>query len=357
MPRLLTIGIPTYNRSLSLQTMLECLTSEIMSFEKDLEIIISDNCSTDETPEVITNWANIQCTDLIVKRVRHSDNIGVSRNLVSLLYAAKSDYFLFLGDDDKVNGENFSKILKLLAENRPSAVIQASWGGHIRGGKAGVIEFDDALALFYEYGNAWAGIVDRVAAIQEIESRSIRSEIESIVWPQTVFGFLAMNSLKERKIFATDFPIGQAMGEWQNITNKTYWVTSLYGLLKAASMIDAAIGGASTKKTFVALNTQGFMLHVRAIVWTGFITENSSSKSIRTILAKDYGVYGKLWAMIFYLAEKHPKFTANISALGYSMKTHHSPSYFHKKINFARIEYSEQVAQAKKNKKRFGDWF
>ena len=52
---LLSICIPTYNRAPYLEATLESLTSQpVFQNTREVEIVISDNCSTDRTPSVIT---------------------------------------------------------------------------------------------------------------------------------------------------------------------------------------------------------------------------------------------------------------------------------------------------------------
>ena len=46
---ILTIGVPTYNRSKKLSVLFECLKKQEFN---DFEIIVSDNCSTDNTKEI-----------------------------------------------------------------------------------------------------------------------------------------------------------------------------------------------------------------------------------------------------------------------------------------------------------------
>ena len=53
MQKLLTIAIPTYNRAALLDKQLAWLATAIKGWESECEIIISDNCSTDNTPGVV----------------------------------------------------------------------------------------------------------------------------------------------------------------------------------------------------------------------------------------------------------------------------------------------------------------
>ena len=57
MNKLLTIAIPTYNRAALLDKQLAWLAIAIKGFESECEIIISDNCSTDNTPGVVKKSA------------------------------------------------------------------------------------------------------------------------------------------------------------------------------------------------------------------------------------------------------------------------------------------------------------
>lgn len=358
MERLLTIGIPTYNRGHSLRLMLETLSKTINSFEKYIEIIISDNYSADKTPQIVSDWVALQSENLSIKQVRHSENIGLGKNVVSLFYAASSSYLMILGDDDRLNDENFSRIIKLLVEKRPSAVIQVSWAQQILGGKVGTLLFDDALGLFYEYGNAWAGIIDRVAAVKAIESRSLRKEIEAIVWPQTVFGFLAMYDLYPiRRIEAVDFEIGSPLTESLNITNKSYWIRSLIDLLKAAAIVQRNTGNQSFRKRFLSFRSRGFVVHVKAILWNALVDgDRTSLVAIRKLLRDEFGWRGWVWSTILLL-DNHPRLLHfSFKILYLFMRVMGSGSLM-TTIEEAKRQRKAEIFNKEKSGKRIGDWF
>ena len=52
---LVSIGVPTFNRAASLQ---KCLASIMAQTYANIELIVSDNASTDETPDVIADYQN-----------------------------------------------------------------------------------------------------------------------------------------------------------------------------------------------------------------------------------------------------------------------------------------------------------
>jgi glycosyltransferase involved in cell wall biosynthesis len=93
---LVTIGIPTYNRAgISLTSTLD---SALNQSYPNLEIIISDNCSTDNTSQTIRGY-----NDERIRYIRQAKNIGSNNNYNACLNAAKGDYFLLLHDDDLID--------------------------------------------------------------------------------------------------------------------------------------------------------------------------------------------------------------------------------------------------------------
>jgi hypothetical protein len=77
---LVTIGLPTYNRPAGLKKCLQTIGSQSY---KNLEIIISDNCSTDEkVQEVILEFA---AKDSRIKHFRQTVNIGLEENILTAI--------------------------------------------------------------------------------------------------------------------------------------------------------------------------------------------------------------------------------------------------------------------------------
>ncbi|MCS6773581.1 MAG: glycosyltransferase, partial [Thermoflexales bacterium] len=56
---LLTIAIPTYNRSRELDRQLAWAVEAIAGRWQDVELIVSDNASPDETPHVCQTWRRL----------------------------------------------------------------------------------------------------------------------------------------------------------------------------------------------------------------------------------------------------------------------------------------------------------
>lgn len=85
-PPLVTIAIPTYNRANLYLT--QAIESAINQTYPNLEIIISDNCSTDDTEMVIRSFK-----DPRIRYFRQEKNIGGNNNFNFCLKQARGEYF------------------------------------------------------------------------------------------------------------------------------------------------------------------------------------------------------------------------------------------------------------------------
>ena len=93
---LVTIAIPTYNRAE--KTLPETLRSAIAQTYANLEIIVSDNCSTDSTADVVRSIGGAR-----VVYVRQSENLGLAGNQNDCVERASGAYVLILHDDDLID--------------------------------------------------------------------------------------------------------------------------------------------------------------------------------------------------------------------------------------------------------------
>ncbi len=94
-----SIVIPTYNRSKFLITALKSVLRQTFT---DFEVIVVDNCSTDNTSEVIQPYL----ADGKVRYIRHDKNYerAVSRN--TGMENAKGEFLTFLDSDDTAKPNN-----------------------------------------------------------------------------------------------------------------------------------------------------------------------------------------------------------------------------------------------------------
>ena len=109
---LVTVGLPTYNRPAGLK---KCLETIISQSYKNLEIIISDNCSTDEkVQEVIIEFA---AKDSRIKHFRQPVNMGLEENFNFVYAKATAGYFTWMSDDDYFNTNYIAECVQFLQRN------------------------------------------------------------------------------------------------------------------------------------------------------------------------------------------------------------------------------------------------
>jgi len=113
---LVTIAIPTYNRASCYLPV--ALRSALGQSYPRLEVLVSDNASSDDTATLIQDIA-----DTRLRYVRHPVNIGANRNSNYCLSQARGDYFLLLHDDDAIDADFLAACMQAVRnEIRPGII-------------------------------------------------------------------------------------------------------------------------------------------------------------------------------------------------------------------------------------------
>ena len=104
----MSFGVPVYNGEAGIDAALESLRAQTFD---DLEIIVSDNASTDGTEEICRNHARL---DPRVRYVRNAKNVGVARNFNGLFRLASGRYFKWAPHDDVLAPEFLARCVDAL---------------------------------------------------------------------------------------------------------------------------------------------------------------------------------------------------------------------------------------------------
>jgi glycosyltransferase involved in cell wall biosynthesis len=102
MPRL-TIAIPTVNRAYILG---EAIESALAQTCKDIEIIVSDNGSTDDTPALIARYAGRG-----LRTFRHESTMPHAQHGQFILAQVQGEFVVWLSDDDTLLPEYAAEVL------------------------------------------------------------------------------------------------------------------------------------------------------------------------------------------------------------------------------------------------------
>lgn len=108
--KVLTICLPTYNRAECLKEQMERLLTIQPDDLRKIEIIVSDNCSPDHTPQIVEAYRS----KLPFIYLRNQENIGPDRNFLQCLRRAQGKYVWLLGDDDFLQTPYLHQLLQQL---------------------------------------------------------------------------------------------------------------------------------------------------------------------------------------------------------------------------------------------------
>jgi len=111
------ICIPTYNRASILKDNLINIVKTIGRYQ--IPIYISDNCSTDNTKEMVLEMQH-QYPNIFYSK--NDENYGVDRNIEIAFKLCRQEYAWLLGDDDTINND-ISKIIQVLSEIQPDVLV------------------------------------------------------------------------------------------------------------------------------------------------------------------------------------------------------------------------------------------
>ena len=125
----LSVGLPVYNGASYLAESLEALLGQTYG---DIEIIISDNASTDSTPDICQHYAQ---QDPRIRYFRQPRNIGLAPNHNFAVDQARGELFKWASNDDLYARDLLERCVGALNDN-PDVVLAHSWTAMIDGSGA-----------------------------------------------------------------------------------------------------------------------------------------------------------------------------------------------------------------------------
>lgn len=114
--RRISLALPVYNGE---DYLCECLDAILAQTERDFELVIADNASTDGTGQICRDYA---VRDPRIRVITHPENIGAASNFNFLFHKTTGEYFKWCAHDDLLEPEFLEKTLARLQQDR-SAVL------------------------------------------------------------------------------------------------------------------------------------------------------------------------------------------------------------------------------------------
>ena len=120
---IVSVIITTYNRADLLPRAVNSVLAQTFT---DFELIIVDDCSPDDTQEVIESFA-----DPRIRSVRHDINSGITVSRNTGIQLARGEYVAFLDDDDEWLKSKLTRQTQVLDASEPSVGLVYTWFDYI----------------------------------------------------------------------------------------------------------------------------------------------------------------------------------------------------------------------------------
>ena len=181
---LLTIAIPTYNRCEVLDKTILSIVSDPLFSKGEIELVVSDNCSDDNTPEVVKKYME-QYDNISYNR--NSENIGPNANFILPLKLGKGEFLKLYNDYALFLDGTLSFLLQTVKENMEEKPVLFFPNGTIP--HAGFVEkrcssfdeFVDTATFFTTWSMAFGIWKDDFNQLPDIER-----SIGSLLWQTDV---------------------------------------------------------------------------------------------------------------------------------------------------------------------------
>lgn len=161
----LSVCISTYNRGGWVALSLRNIFRQIPHPRADLEVLVVDNTSTDDTEELVQPF--LSRPDF--RYVRNPRNVGLLGNLAVTSQQARGEYFWILGDDDLTRDGTIERVLGIINAHPKIELIYMNYGYSSEKDPGNVTDLPSYLDNFNYLEPAGP---DEVASIHRLASKS-----------------------------------------------------------------------------------------------------------------------------------------------------------------------------------------
>jgi glycosyltransferase involved in cell wall biosynthesis len=209
---LVSVGLPVRNGAPRLASVVR---SVLAQHHERLELVISDNASTDRTEEVCRDLAR---ADGRIVYHRQPQNVGLLNNFVHAIRLARGTFFCWVGDDDWLSPRYVSRCLRAFAED-PRLILVTTQTAYV--GPHGV----DRGGI---YQGAQLGSSDPIARFAEMLRLLNESHLEidplyGLMRRAPVAAIHRRNMLREDEVFATRLALAGPWGHVPEVLVRRHW--------------------------------------------------------------------------------------------------------------------------------------
>ena len=115
-----SVAVPIYNTARHLTVMFDSLINQTMD-SSDFEIICVNDCSTDNSKEVVEKYSRIMSNVVLINRAENSGGPSIPRN--DAIAAARGEYIHFLDSDDFLGEEALERLYHAAQQNQSDVIF------------------------------------------------------------------------------------------------------------------------------------------------------------------------------------------------------------------------------------------
>lgn len=200
---LVSIGLPVRNGAGRLEHVIESVLAQ--DYER-IELVISDNASTDDTEDLCRELAR---SDGRIRYHRHAENVGLLANFITTMRLANGELFRWVGDDDRLAPHCVSRAVRAFAADERLVLVtsQIAYTG------------PDGVTETAEYDGTGLTSDDPVERFTEMlrllnESHLLIDPLYGMVRRDRVAAIARRNMLREDEVFATKLALA---GPWAHV--------------------------------------------------------------------------------------------------------------------------------------------
>jgi len=241
--RLLTIAIPTYNRAKYLDLCLSQIAKQVPPGDERIEIVVSDNLSTDNTEEIVAKYIR---RGHPIRYIKNQKNIGGDPNIIQAYNLATTKYVLVFGDDDVFLDGSIQRMVDLIERDDFGVVFLRSFGFEndfdptaARKQKYRLIEYHTkdyfVWRINYLFTFISANIINKQMVGPEGDTTQLGPNMAQLGWIFSAFSRARKNAVIDGHLFASkgDIPANYNLAEVFGVnTNRVFDLLAQKGIPK-----------------------------------------------------------------------------------------------------------------------------
>lgn len=293
----LSIAIPTYNGVLHIQEALDSIISQLDDIDEEVEIVISDNASTDQTPKIIREYQKIYP---FIKYFCNDENLGADRNFDLAVRSSKGMYVWLFSDDDILKSGAIKRVLEVLKKYPKIGVIWVNYGIYNEDFSVCSMESRDLKTIADVYCKSADEFyttthILSTACSTNIVKRSSWNSVDKDKFMGSHFihvGVISSYLIKENNAYCINYPYVmirmRRVSRWVNNANLLFYSINLASIF--TGLIERGYKKETINKVFD---------HIMSGMWRVCISAKLQNvnldSSLLKAMIKNYGKYPSFW--------------------------------------------------------------